>query len=448
MDVLEVEYKKERDIIHKCLIEVSSDNGVSTDILVDYLYYNIRQKRGIVNFYHPDAEYYQFSNFYGDKISSFSISYENEEWPTTEHAFQAAKFKKGGKRYKDYREIIRTANTPYEAFKLGRQSIIRGQSANTERGKRVNNLIRKYSELTPVENWDEIRDTVMEDILRSKFNGNLKVKEVLLSTGNAILRENSPRDSYWGTGGDGSGKNKLGILLMKIRDEIQETEGIHVRKYIDYQLLFYFTKIKNIIDVIPLAKLKKIIHLHRTKDYISNFLDKVRAHIQIKKFSELRCNIPKTNWVIPNKLLVGCNPTNFTDKLYNLGITHIISLQDEKGAHNYVQDKKSKYLNLPIPDRKIVDDETVIKYINSIQKIYDKKRSKIYIHCKGGHGRTGTIVALLLCKLFPFSALESLSYTAIAHYTRWLYGIKRKDEKILRSPQTVPQFAQVKRLCK
>lgn len=45
------------------------------------------------------------------------------------------------------------------------------------------------------------------------------MKEILLSTGNAILVEHTEKDNYWGDGGDGSGKNRLGKILMKVRDE-------------------------------------------------------------------------------------------------------------------------------------------------------------------------------------------------------------------------------------
>ena len=35
-----------------------------------------------------------------------------------------------------------------------------------------------------------------------------------------MLVENAPNDYYWGCGKDGSGKNMLGQLLMKLRAEI------------------------------------------------------------------------------------------------------------------------------------------------------------------------------------------------------------------------------------
>jgi predicted NAD-dependent protein-ADP-ribosyltransferase YbiA (DUF1768 family) len=40
---------------------------------------------------------------------------------------------------------------------------------------------------------------------------------MLISTGDATIVEHSAYDNYWGDGGDGSGENRLGELLMQIR---------------------------------------------------------------------------------------------------------------------------------------------------------------------------------------------------------------------------------------
>ena len=57
--------------------------------------------------------------------------------------------------------------------------------------------------------------------LRCKFNDNPELKKKLLATGNKRLIEHTHNDSYWGDGGDGRGKNKLGKLLERVRSELQ-----------------------------------------------------------------------------------------------------------------------------------------------------------------------------------------------------------------------------------
>ena len=42
-----------------------------------------------------------------------------------------------------------------------------------------------------------------------------------MSTGEREIVEFHERDKYWGNGGDGSGKNRLGVLLMEVREELR-----------------------------------------------------------------------------------------------------------------------------------------------------------------------------------------------------------------------------------
>jgi predicted NAD-dependent protein-ADP-ribosyltransferase YbiA (DUF1768 family) len=41
---------------------------------------------------------------------------------------------------------------------------------------------------------------------------------MLLSTGHETIVEHTANDDYWGDGGDGSGRNRLGLLLMELRE--------------------------------------------------------------------------------------------------------------------------------------------------------------------------------------------------------------------------------------
>ncbi|RKH50449.1 NADAR domain-containing protein [Corallococcus aberystwythensis] len=44
------------------------------------------------------------------------------------------------------------------------------------------------------------------------------MREALQATGDAKLVEHTENDDDWGDGGDGSGSNMLGRLLMELRD--------------------------------------------------------------------------------------------------------------------------------------------------------------------------------------------------------------------------------------
>lgn len=55
--------------------------------------------------------------------------------------------------------------------------------------------------------WEMVKEQVMLEALRAKFTQHDDLKAILLGTGNALLVEHTPRDSYWGDGGDGTGLN-------------------------------------------------------------------------------------------------------------------------------------------------------------------------------------------------------------------------------------------------
>ena len=142
-------------------------------------------------FFTVNDQWFEFSNFYPQGFEE-----EGRYWPTVEHYFQAQKF--AGPNYAEYRERIRTSGSPQHAKTLGRTQ---------------KHAIRR--------DWDAVRDSVMFHAIRRKF-AHPKLREVLLSTKNRELIENSPFDTYWGIGKFGQGKNKLGKLLVELRAEIRE----------------------------------------------------------------------------------------------------------------------------------------------------------------------------------------------------------------------------------
>lgn len=73
--------------------------------------------------------------------------------------------------------------------------------------------------------WDAVKDLIMYEAVHAKFTQHPALGALLLGTGEARIVERTRRDSYWGDGGDGSGLNKLGQILMRVRDELRTERG-------------------------------------------------------------------------------------------------------------------------------------------------------------------------------------------------------------------------------
>jgi hypothetical protein len=69
--------------------------------------------------------------------------------------------------------------------------------------------------------WETVKDGIMLAALRAKFTTHADLRRQLLATGAARLVEHTVRDAYWADGGDGHGANRLGELLMRVREELR-----------------------------------------------------------------------------------------------------------------------------------------------------------------------------------------------------------------------------------
>jgi ribA/ribD-fused uncharacterized protein len=134
------------------------------------------------------GKYNFLSNFYDAPAVLDDVAY-----PTAEHAFQAAKTLSPSTR-----RLIRKESTPGRAKRLGRSLRLR-------------------------EDWEEIKISVMEEIVRSKFE-DPELQQRLIDTFPAVLIEgNNWGDQFWGKTVDGQGRNELGKILMRLRKEFMKT---------------------------------------------------------------------------------------------------------------------------------------------------------------------------------------------------------------------------------
>ena len=135
------------------------------------------------------GKYSFLSNFYPVEVVLDGVTY-----PTVEHAYQAAKTDNAKQRL-----TIKQAITPGSAKRLG-------ALLNLDAG------------------WESSKVNIMRELLLQKF-ADVLLRHLLLETGDAILVEgNHWGDVFWGKC-DEVGENKLGKLLMEIRDILRMHEN-------------------------------------------------------------------------------------------------------------------------------------------------------------------------------------------------------------------------------
>ena len=129
------------------------------------------------------------SNFY-----PISVAYEGKSYPSSEHAFVAAKTLD-----EDIRTAITLVPTTGKVKKLGKTLTLRND-------------------------WNAVKINEMRRILEDKFSPSrtdVPIMQWLADTAPAILIEgNTWGDRFWGQSPVGNGRNELGKILMSIRDDI------------------------------------------------------------------------------------------------------------------------------------------------------------------------------------------------------------------------------------
>jgi ribA/ribD-fused uncharacterized protein len=73
--------------------------------------------------------------------------------------------------------------------------------------------------------WEQVKDDIMQQGVLRKFETHADIREILIATGDELIVENSPIDYYWGCGKDGSGKNRLGEILIAVREILRQQQN-------------------------------------------------------------------------------------------------------------------------------------------------------------------------------------------------------------------------------
>ena len=147
-----------------------------------------------IGFWQEKDKYGCFSNFYPCKFT-----WDGKIFNCSEQAFMYAKATYFGDA--EVAHQIMLESNPKIIKKLGRK-------------------VRNFEE----DKWANVRYNYMLSINKEKYQQNPGLRQILLSTGDATIVEDSPFDYLWGIGRDGSGSNLLGQVLMGIREYYQKLQ--------------------------------------------------------------------------------------------------------------------------------------------------------------------------------------------------------------------------------
>lgn len=145
------------------------------------------------------------------------------------------------------------------------------------------------------------------------------------------------------------------------------------------------------------------------------------------------------SYFIDDKALFGSFPSQTqVNALEKFGVRVFVDLTTP--TENVISyNTEYTYISYPILDRNIpVNHETFCAFIFKLCTLLDELGSgeKMYVHCKGGHGRSGVVVAAILGVYEHLSPYDALEKTYKCHQTR---KIMRDKWRAIGSPQTQKQ---------
>lgn len=141
----------------------------------------------VIKFWHQDEDNGFLSNLF-----DAPIEIDGSVWPTSEHYYQAMKH--------DDVVVIEKVRRQKKA--------LNSKFVSRKACKRLNR-------------WpsDEHKLSSMRKAIKAKFDQHTVLRGKLLKTAPLNIIEDSTKDSYWGVGEDGNGKNMMGVLLVELREQ-------------------------------------------------------------------------------------------------------------------------------------------------------------------------------------------------------------------------------------
>jgi len=130
----------------------------------------------------------------------------------------------------------------------------------------------------------------------------------------------------------------------------------------------------------------------------------------------------RCSYFIKDKALFGSFPTQASvERLEEHGVRCFVDLTGFEERKTIPYRTKYKYIKYPILDHTTPKNwktfaQLILQICKQIREL--GKKEYIYIHCKGGHGRAGIVVACTLCHYYNISPEEALKITTRCHSKR------------------------------
>ena len=130
----------------------------------------------------------------------------------------------------------------------------------------------------------------------------------------------------------------------------------------------------------------------------------------------------RSNWILPHRLLCGGSPHDTLREVTSAGVTCMVSLQAKGEAKSYRDgvlklSPASSFLEQPIADQEVTSDAQVAALtLRILARIHHG--AVCYVHCRGGHGRTGTVCALVLGLAYGLDGPTALATYQALHDLR------------------------------
>lgn len=157
-----------------------------------------------------------------------------------------------------------------------------------------------------------------------------------------------------------------------------------------------------------------------------------------------------SNWLLPGKLIIGEHPQprDVRPLMDGAGVTTFVSLIGEYDMSEYQrrypaeaarEGRSASFVHFPVRDFYVPQAEELRSIVLDLKRRLTQSGEVVFVHCRGGHGRTGTVVIPLIAALFDIDDPPAADFVLTA--TRTARASDRDYPQWCHMPETEEQIA-------